>query len=94
MTDQNRVGEKSTPTLAAHVTMKFDQHRDCWVILAPERVLMLDQIAAEILKRCDGKTVAAIIDDLAATFEAPRQDIARDVIAMLQDMADKGTIVP
>jgi len=93
MTDQIRIGEESTPKLAAHVTMKFDKHRDRWVILAPERVLMLDQIAAEILNRCDGKSVAAIIDDLVATFEAPRQDIAKDVIAMLQDMADKGTIV-
>jgi pyrroloquinoline quinone biosynthesis protein D len=93
MTDQIQVGEESTPKLAAHVTMKFDKHRDRWVILAPERVLMLDQIAAEILNRCDGKSVAAIIDDLTATFEAPRQDIANDVIAMLQDMADKGTIV-
>ena len=94
MTDQIRVGEESTPKLAAHVTMKFDQHRDRWVILAPERVLMLDQIAAEVLNRCDGKTVAAIVDDLAATFEAPRPEIANDVIALLQEMADKGTIVP
>ncbi len=54
---------------------------------------MPDNIAVEILKRCDGKAVlSGIIDDLAATFSAPREQVAKDVIAMLQDMADKGMV--
>lgn len=93
MPEQLRIDETSTPKLAEHVTMRFDEHRERWVILAPERVLMPDDIAVEILKRCDGKSVAQVIDDLVSTFEAPRDDIARDVVAMLQDLADKGTIV-
>jgi pyrroloquinoline quinone biosynthesis protein D len=92
MTDAVVIDETSIPRLADHVTMRFDEHRERWVILAPERVLILDEVSVEILKRCDGKSVAQVIDDLAAAFEAPRADIARDVMAMLQGLADKGTI--
>jgi pyrroloquinoline quinone biosynthesis protein D len=54
---------------------------------------MPDPIAIEILKRCDGKAnVAAIVDDLAATYAAERSQIEADVIAMLQDLADKGLL--
>jgi pyrroloquinoline quinone biosynthesis protein D len=86
------IDQEATPRLADHVTMRFDEHRDRWVILAPERVLMPDDIAVEILKRCEGGTVAEIVDDLARAFDAPREDIAGDVIAMLQDLADKGVV--
>jgi pyrroloquinoline quinone biosynthesis protein D len=87
-----QITEASAPRLADHITMRFDEARGRWVILAPERVMMPDDIAVEILKRCDGRTVAEVIDDLAAAFDAPRGDIARDVLAMLQDLADKGTL--
>ncbi len=93
MNEAVQIDESSVPRLAEHVTMRFDEHRERWVILAPERVLVLDEISVEILKRCDGKTVAALVDELAAAFEAPREQIAGDVIAMLQDLAGKGTIV-
>jgi len=92
MTGPIQINDNMTPRLSDHVTMRFDGHRDRWVILAPERVLMLDDISVEILKRCDGRSVAQVIDDLVAAFDAPRDDIARDVMAMLQDLADKGTI--
>jgi pyrroloquinoline quinone biosynthesis protein D len=44
----------------------------------------------EILKRCTGEaTFAAIVDDLAATFNAPRERILADVSALLRGLADK-----
>jgi len=61
------------------------------VILAPERVLAPDEIAVEILQLCDGaRSVAQMIDELAAKYTAERDAIGADVIAMLQDLADKG----
>ena len=54
---------------------------------------MPDQIAVEILKRCDGKApVTAIVDDLAVAFSADRDQVAADVRAFLQDLADKGIV--
>jgi pyrroloquinoline quinone biosynthesis protein D len=89
----NVVQDETVPTLARGVKMRFDKARDAWVVLAPERVLMPDEIAIEILRRCDGKaSVAAIVDDLAQAFSAEPDQIAGDVRAFLQDLADKGLI--
>jgi pyrroloquinoline quinone biosynthesis protein D len=89
------VTEDSVPRLPRHVKFRFDQARDAWVVLAPEKVFMPDEIAVEILKRCNGSTTLRdIIDDLAKTFEAERDMVASDVVTMLQDLADKGIITP
>ena len=86
-----QVEEASRPVLPRHAKLKFDESRQVWVILAPERVLAPDEIAVEVLQLCDGaRSVADVIDLLAAKYAAPREDIATDVIAMLQDLADKG----
>jgi len=91
MSDAVTISDDSIPRLPRGVKLRFDKQRDKWVVLAPERVFVPDPIALEILKRCDGEaTVAAIVDDLAQAFSAPREVIAKDVNAMLQDLADKG----
>ena len=94
MTGRSRnivVSEASRPVLPRHARLKFDETRQRWVILAPERVLAPDEIAVEILQLCDGaRNVAQMIDQLAAKYAAERAAIGADVIAMLQDLADKG----
>ena len=88
------VNETSRPVLPRHAKLKFDETRQRWVILAPERVLAPDDIAVEILQLCDSqRSVAQMIDQLAAKYVAPRDAIGADVIAMLQDLADKGFLV-
>jgi pyrroloquinoline quinone biosynthesis protein D len=85
------VSETSRPVLPRHAKLRFDETRQRWVILAPERVLAPDEIAVEILQLCDGaRNVAQMIDQLAAKYVADRAAIGADVIAMLQDLADKG----
>jgi pyrroloquinoline quinone biosynthesis protein D len=85
------VSEASKPVLPRHAKLKFDETRKVWVLLAPERVLAPDEIAVEVLQLCDGvRSVAEMADQLAQKYTAPREAIAADVIAMLQDLADKG----
>jgi pyrroloquinoline quinone biosynthesis protein D len=85
------VSEASRPLLPRHAKLKFDETRQRWVILAPERVLAPDDIAVEVLHLCDGiRNVEQMIDQLAEKYAAPRDAIATDVVAMLQDLADKG----
>ena len=63
-------------------------------VLAPERLFVLDQVAHEVLKRCDGAaSVSEIVDDLAAAFSAPREAILKDVRVLLQDLVDKRVLV-
>jgi pyrroloquinoline quinone biosynthesis protein D len=83
----------SLPRLPRHVKLRFDKARERWVVLAPERVLMPDETALEVLQRCDGETsVNAIVASLAEAYEAPPEEIREDVSALLQDLADKGFI--
>ncbi len=85
------VSEASRPLVPRHAKLKFDEVRHIWVILAPERVLAPDEVAVEILQLCDGVcNVAEMIDLLAPKYTADRDAIGADVIAMLQDLADKG----
>jgi len=85
------VSEASRPVLPRHAKLRYDETRQVWVILAPERVLAPDEIAVEVLQLCDGvRDVGAIVDALAAKYAAPRDAILADVIALLQDLADKG----
>src|SRR6478735_6457784 len=85
------VSEASRPVLPRHAKLKFDETRKVWVILAPERILAPDEIAVEVLQLCDGvRSVADMVEQLAAKYAAPRDAISTDVVAMLQDLADKG----
>jgi pyrroloquinoline quinone biosynthesis protein D len=85
------VSKTSRPRLPRHAKLKFDETRQRWVILAPERVLAPDEIAVEVLQLCDGaRSVEQMIDQLAEKYAADRDAIGTDVIAMLQDLADKG----
>ena len=80
----------TVPALPRGVRLHWDKVRETNVLLGPERALMLDQIAFEILKRVDGETSeAAISADLAETFGAPLDQVSGDVAAFLADLADK-----
>jgi pyrroloquinoline quinone biosynthesis protein D len=88
------IAEATVPRFAPHVRLSFDQRRDRWVVMAPERLFVPDEIAAEILKRCDGNaSVAAIVEALAREFDAPREEIAADVIALVAGLCEQGVLV-
>ena len=65
------------PFLPRGVRLHFDTVRDTWVLLAPERVLKLDAVAAAVLAELDGKrTFGEITAALAAGYNAPEAQIA------------------
>jgi pyrroloquinoline quinone biosynthesis protein D len=89
-TPEPAVSPEVRPRLPRGVRLVHNEAQGGWVLLAPERVFKADAIAVEILKRCTGQaTLAAIVDDLAATFKAPRERILTDVTALLRGLADK-----
>ena len=85
--------ESAVPAFARGVRLKLDATRDVWVVLAPERMFLPDEVALEVLKLVDGvRTLRAIADVLSARFAAPRQEILNDVAEMLADFAAKGAL--
>ena len=82
------------PRLAPGVRLHFDAKREAWVLLGPERVIEMEGPASEILRRCDGtRTVAQIVDELAALYTADRAEIADDVRDMLTELTTKRMVV-
>jgi pyrroloquinoline quinone biosynthesis protein D len=90
MTEAAAIASDARPRLPRGVRLVHNEAQGGWVLLAPERVFKADPIAAEIVKRCTGEaTFDAIVDDLASTYQAPRDRIATDVGALLRGLVDK-----
>jgi pyrroloquinoline quinone biosynthesis protein D len=83
----------AVPRLGVGMKFRHDNVRDAWVVLGPERLFLPDEHAVEVLKLVDGaRSVAAIVEALAARYDAPPAIIGGDVWDMLQDLAAKGAI--
>jgi len=89
-----KLDESSRPVLPRFARLHFDKARERWVLLVPERVMVPDETAVEVLKLCDGeRTLGDVVDLLAEKYAADRETISADVVAMLQDLADPGYLV-
>jgi pyrroloquinoline quinone biosynthesis protein D len=91
MNDALTIDETISLQLGRGVRLRHDRERDCWTLMAPERVIVLDEIAHQVivdLVESDG-LLAGVIDRLSQVFDAPREEIASDVIDMLQPFVDK-----
>src|SRR3954447_18238678 len=90
MADGPAIAADAKPRLPRGVRLTHNEAQGGWVLLAPERIFKADAIAHEILKRCTGEaTFVAIVDDLATTFNAPRERIQADVSKLLHGLAEK-----
>ena len=87
------VAEARIPAFGAGIKFRYDEVRNAWVLLAPERLFLPDEQGVEVLKLVDGqRNLGAIVELLVARYGAPHEVIAADVAAMLQDLADKSVI--
>lgn len=88
------VDEASVPAFPRGVELRRDAARRRWVMLAPERVLVPDASALDILLLCDGRTsVIKIVDQLEKKYAADRNVILKDVLAALQNLMDKRFLI-
>ncbi len=95
MTDTSQhLAATAVPRLGRGVRLKHDAARGMWILLAPERMLELDDIAHEIIKRVDGSaSLADIAADLAKAFTADRDLILNDVTDLIDDLAAKRIVL-
>jgi pyrroloquinoline quinone biosynthesis protein E len=84
------IGPESRPAFPRYARLHQDRTRGRLVILAPERVYQIDPVGQAVLRLCDGeRRVADIVSELAAIYSAPAELIAKDVVKLLQGLADK-----
>ncbi|WP_372394590.1 pyrroloquinoline quinone biosynthesis peptide chaperone PqqD [Azospirillum sp. HJ39] len=91
-----RIGESDRLRLAPGVMLRNDRRRSQWMLMAPERLLVLDEMALAVVRACvgpEGAEVAAGIDRLTAEYDAPRAEVAADVLELLTDLRNKGYVV-
>jgi pyrroloquinoline quinone biosynthesis protein D len=82
--------DTSIVSLPTGVRLKKDEVRDRFVLLAPERAVIVDPIAVAILNEIDGaRTVEGIVSVLAAKFNAEPQIISADVKKFLLDLSHR-----
>ena len=83
-----------TPKLAPGVKLRKHAKRGA-VLLGPERILELDDIAQAIVAEFDGtKRVSEIAAALAKEYDANADDIRADIDHLLRDLTQKGYVKP
>ncbi len=88
------IADTARPRLPTGVRLSHDRARDRWVLLAPERVLELDDVAKAVLSLCDGqRDIVAIGDELAQVYQSDRSEIMTDVKEMLGDLVSRHFVV-
>jgi pyrroloquinoline quinone biosynthesis protein D len=86
----DRLPDDAIPRLPRGVRTKFDAVRNTAMLLAPERAVRLDPIAAAILAETDGvRSFAAVVQVLADKYNAPAAQIAADARKFLVDLMDR-----
>lgn len=75
------------PSLLRGVRLHRDEVRGVWVLLAPERALIMNDIGSAILQEVDGKrSFGDIVSRLAAKFNAPADKISGDASNFLESL--------
>ena len=81
------------PRLAAKARLRWDRKDERFMLLYPERGLVLNATAADVVQLCTGELqVGDIVDRLAGRYAQSREDVEREVLAFLTRMAERGLI--
>ena len=82
----------SRPRLAPKARIRFDRKTAQYLLLYPERGLVLNPTAADIATLCTGEhTVHTIVERLTEKYVSqPRAHVERDVMAFLATLAERG----
>lgn len=81
------------PALARTVRLRWDEQAKSEMLIAPERGLLLDEIATRIVRLCDGsRTIGQMIDVLCATYEGDPRSVATDLESFLTELARRGLV--
>lgn len=88
--DVQELPDTAIVKLPSGVRLKKDAVRDRFVLLAPERALVMDPIGVAILGEIDGKKrISEIVAALALTYAADPVLIGKDVKAFVLELANR-----
>jgi coenzyme PQQ biosynthesis protein PqqD len=84
------------PRLAAKARLRWDRKDERFMLLYPERGLVLNPTAADVVRLCTGEvTVGAIVEQLTVKYAPqPREAVEREVLTFLTRMVERGLVTP
>jgi len=83
----------SRPRLARKARLRFDRKSERYLLLYPEKGLVLNPTAAEVLKLCTGEhRLDAIVARLAAAHGGEAAAVEREVRDFLASMVDRALV--
>lgn len=81
------------PKLVRRARLRYDERDRKFMIVYPERGLVLNASAAEVVKLCDGtRTAAEIVAKLVSATGESEAHIARDVAELLARLEERRLI--
>jgi len=81
------------PRLAPKTKLRLDPKSGKFILLYPEKGLLLNPTGAAILKLCDGqRPLSAIIETLAAEFQSDIDVLRVEVLTFVQGLLDRGLL--
>lgn len=88
------MNDASRPTLTPKTRLRYDRQRDAFFLLWPERGLLLNRSASEILQRCHGRhTLSSIVNVLSRQYpDTRRRMIEEDVYRLIRDLSRRGLL--
>lgn len=84
----------SRPTLATKARLRWDRQASRYMLLYPERGLVLNPTAADVIQLCTGEhTVRAIVQQLTQKYAPePAENVEREILGLLERLANRGLI--
>ena len=87
------ISAESRPRLAAKARLRFDRKASRYMLLYPERGLVLNTTAADVLQLCTGeRTVQDIIEELARRYGHDSPAVEREVMSFLTALTERGLV--
>ena len=81
------------PKLAPKTKLRLDPKTGKYILLYPEKGLLLNPTGAAILKLCSGEQpLSAIIATLAAEFQSDPELLRVEVLSFVQGLLDRGLL--
>ena len=90
----NECTDDFIPAWVHGVRIRYDEARDRWMILGPERILVPEGPGADIARRIDGqRTVGDIVTELTAEYDADEQTIRSETVQFLRQLIHRQYVV-
>ena len=81
------------PKLAPKAKLRLDPKTGKYILLYPEKGLLLNPTGAAILKRCTGElSLRAIVAELATEFQSDAEVLRSEVLTFVQGLLDRGLL--